>query len=224
MDSPTPATLAGKRPPPWTAADAHFLVAGGLVLLFTAQRLTGYMGLWLYKRLPFEDLVLLAHFLGGAGLIAVCTIGVNGAPMHLRSVPVLRALVSAGWLVGSVVVLLLWWVCNPAWWPESGAVQAGVMTAALALVALTFRPIEKFVSSLPAARGWKIATVVAIWQAYSLDWELRLNFLKDAVTLSRRHVQWDHIALDVVATATGLAWALWVQQTVNAKNARQAAA
>lgn len=188
------------------------------MLLFTVQRLTGYMSLYLYKRLPYDDLVLLAHLFGGAGLIAVCTIGVNGAPMHLRSVPVLRALVSAGWLVGCVVVLLLWWICNPAWWPEAGAAQAAVMTAALALVALLFRPVEKFFSSLPAARWWKIAALVALWQAYSLDWELRLNFLKDAVTLSRRHVQWDHIALDVVATAAGLAWALWVQRSVAAKS------
>lgn len=214
MDSPTLATLAGKRPHSWTAADRHFLAAGGLVVLFTAQRLTGYMSLFLYKRLPYDDLVLLAHFFGGAGLVAVCTIGASGAPMHLRSVPVLRALVSAGWLVGCVVVLLLWWICNPAWWPGAGAAQAAAMIAALGLVALLFRPVEKFVSSLPAARWWKIAAVVALWQAYSLDWELRLNFLKDAVTLSRRHVQWDHIALDLVATAAGLAWALWVQRKV----------
>ena len=212
MSASNPISLVDERPPPWTAADTHFVAAGGLVLLFTAQRLTGYMSLFLYKRLPYDDLVLLAHFFGGAGLVAVCTIGAKAVPMHLRSVPVLRALVAAGWLVGSVVVLLLWWVCNPAWWPESGAAQAAAMSAALVLVALTFRSVEKFVSSLPASRWWKIATVIGIWQAYSLDWELRLNFLKDNVTMHRRDVQWDHIALDLVATTAGLAWALWVQR------------
>ena len=212
MDSPTPATPVEKRPHSWTAADAHFLVAGGFVLLFTLQRLTGYMGLWLYKHLPYDDLVLLAHFFGGAGLVAVCTLGTKEMPMRLRAVPVLRALVSAGWLVGSVVVLLLWWICSLAWWPDDGATQAVVMIAALALIALIFRPVERRVSALSNARWWKITTVVGLWQAYSVDWELRLNFLKDNVTLHRRHVQWEHVALDVAATAVGLAWTLWMQR------------
>lgn len=182
------------------------------MLLFTVQRLTGYMSLWLYKRLPYDDLVLLAHFFGGAGLVAVCTLGTKAMPMRLRAVPVLRAMVNAGWLVGSVVVLLLWWICSPAWWPDAGATQAVAMITALTLIAFLFRPVERWVSALPAARWQKIAAVIGLWQAYSVDWELRLNFLKDNVTLHRRHVQWEHVALDVVATAAGLAWTLWVQR------------
>ncbi|MBI3885306.1 MAG: hypothetical protein HY302_06200 [Opitutae bacterium] len=217
MDSPTPATPVETRPHPWTAADAHFLAAGGLVLLFTVQRLTGYMSLWLYQRLPYDDLVLCAHFFGGAGLVAVCTLGTKAMPMRLRAVPGLRALVTAGWLVGSVVVLLLWWICSPALWPDDGARQAGALLAVLALVAGLFRRVERFVSALPAARWWKIAAVVALWQGYSVDWELRLNFLKDDVTLHRRHIQWEHVALDGVATAAGLAWTLWVQRRDGAR-------
>ena len=122
------------------------------MLLFTVQRLTGYMSLWLYKRLPYDDLVLLAHFFGGAGLVAVCTLGTKAMPMRLRAVPVLRAMVSAGWLVGSVVVLLLWWICSPALWPDDGATQAVAMIAALALNAFLFRPVENWVSTQPTAR------------------------------------------------------------------------
>ncbi|MBI3875453.1 MAG: hypothetical protein HY300_05745, partial [Verrucomicrobia bacterium] len=128
----------------------------------------------------------------------------------------LRAMVNAGWLVGSVVVLLLWWICSPALWPDDDAMQIVALTVAFGVIAALFRPVERWVSARSGARWWKIATVVTLWQAYSVDWELRLNFLKDNVTLHRHHVQWEHVALDAVATVAGLAWTLWVQRRFSA--------
>ena len=182
------------------------------MLLFTAQRLSGYMTLYLYQRLPYDDLVLLAHFFGGAGLIAVCTLGTAPIPFRLRAVPVMRAVVDAGWLIGSVLVLLLWWACTPAWRPESDVGLVVAVSFALVAIGVSFRPIERAISARPHARGWKIAAVVLLWQAYSIDWELQLNFLKDDQTLVRPGVQWVHLAVDLAATATGLAWTLWAQR------------
>jgi hypothetical protein len=196
----------------WTALDYHFLAATGLVLLFTAQRLTGYMTLFLYQRLPYDTLVELAHYFGGAGLIAVCTIGTGGEPMRLRSAPFVRVIVNGGWLVGSMLVLILWWMCTPAWRPSTLMWQLVAPGSALAAIGSLFRPVADAVSKWSHARAWKIATPLLLWQAYSIDWELRLNFLKDEITQQRPGVQWTHLGVDLIATASGLAWTLWVQR------------
>jgi hypothetical protein len=197
---------------PWTFADAHFLAAAVLVLLFTAQRLTGYMSLYLYQRLPYDDLVLLAHFLGGAGLVAAATMGTSDTPMKLRSVRLIRVVVNAGWLVASFLVLVLWYVCVPRWRPETSSTQIAAALAMLAVLAALARPVDRFVSALSCVRVVKIILPVMLWQAYSLDWELRLNFLKDEMTATRAAVQWNHVATDLLATALGLSWTLWVQR------------
>jgi hypothetical protein len=196
----------------WYAADLHLLAAGTLVVLFTLQRLTGYMTLFVYQRLPYDDLVYFAHFFGGTGLVAACTMGTAQTPMKTRTLPLVRVIANAGWLVGSLLVLFLWWICNPAWRPHNALAQSEVIAAALLAIIAVFRPINRFVSRLPQSRTWKIVTPVFLWVTYSLDWELRLNFLKDEVTRHRPGVQWLQIAVDLLATATGLAWTLWVQR------------
>jgi hypothetical protein len=196
----------------WTALDHHFVAATTLVLLFTAQRLTGYMTLFLYQRLPYDTLVELAHYFGGAGLIAVCTMGTANEPMKLRSVPLIRVVVNGGWLVGNLLVLVLWWMCTPAWRPSTLAWQLAASAVTVAVIVAIFRPIESTVSKWPHARAWKNAAPILLWQAYSIDWELRLNFLKDEMTQQRPGVQWAHLGVDLLATASGLAWTLWVQR------------
>lgn len=207
MRPPHPAT--SER---WTSADAHFLAAAALVLLFTAQRLTGYMSLYLYRRLAYEDLILLAHLFGGAGLVAAATMGTADTPMRLRAVRLIRVVVNAGWSIASFLVLALWWMCVPSWRPESTGTQIALALGILGAIAVAARPIERCVSALASSRAVKIGLPVILWQAYSVDWELRLNFLKDEVTGTRAAVQWNHVATDVVATALGLAWTLWVQR------------
>jgi hypothetical protein len=193
----------------WTRADAHLLVACGCVVVFTAQRLTGYMGLWLYKHLAYEHLVLAAHVLGGAGLVVACTLGVHAVPMRARGVPLLRVVANHGWSVGSFVVLWLWWMCWPGLRPamELGRLIGTAMFVAVMLA--TVRSLERRITW----RAWRVALPVLLWQAYSLHWELVLNFLKDDVTLSRGAVQWEQIAADFAGTALGLAWVRWAVRT-----------
>lgn len=191
----------------WTRADTHLAVAAFCVVLFTAQRLTGYMGLWLYRHLPYESLVLAAHVVGGAGLVVTLTLGAREAPMQARAIPVWRVVANHGWSVGSFLVVLLWWMCWPGLRPatdEGRAIAAAVFLAAM-LVAL--RPFEAWMAT--RAQAWRVWLPVALWQAYSLHWELALNFLKDDVTARRGAVQWEQIAMDFAGTALGVAWARW---------------
>jgi hypothetical protein len=197
----------------WTAADFHFLAACGLVLLFTAQRLTGYMTVYLYQHLAYERLIYAAHFFGGAGLVAACTMGSTPAKFQLRSVPFIRVVVNVGWLVGGLLVLVLWWMCTPAWRPESDIGQMAAMMFVIVTVLVIVRPIDNAISNSGRARLWKLAVPTILWQAYSLDWELRLNFLKDETALTRADVQWPHVAIDLFATTAGLAWTLYVART-----------
>lgn len=191
----------------WTRADTHLVMAASCVLMFTAQRLTGYMGLWLYHHLAYEFLVLAAHVVGGAGLVVALTLGARGAVMQTRAIPVWRVVANHGWSVGGFLVVLLWWMCWPAWRPatdEGRVIAAGVYFAAM-LAAL--RPFEAWVAMRPRARAWRVWLPVALWQAYSLHWELALNFAKDEVTARRGAVQWEQIAADFAGTALGILWA-----------------
>jgi len=191
----------------WTRADTHLLLAALAVVLFTAQRLTGYMGLWLYHHLAYEYLVLAAHVVGGAGLVVALTLGAREAAMRSRAIPVWRVVANHGWSVGSFLVVLLWWMCWPGLRPaanEGRAIAAGVFLAAMLV---TLRPFEAWVAT--RAQAWRVWLPVVLWQAYSLHWELALNFLKDDVTAQRGAVQWEQIAADLAGTALGVAWARW---------------
>lgn len=195
--------------PLWTRADSHLALACGLVLLFTAQRLTGYMGLWLYQHLAYHYLVLIAHVVGGAGLVVSLTLGARNVAMQSRIIPVWRVVANHGWSVGSFLVVLLWWMCWPAWRPGTDAgriVAAAVFVAAMLAALGTF---EHWVAMQRHATAWRVWLPVALWQAYSLHWEVALNFLKDDVTAQRGAVQWEQIATDFAGTALGLAWARW---------------
>ncbi len=193
----------------WTRADTHLAIAVLGVGLCTAQRLTGYMGLWLYQRLAYEHLVLAAHVIGGAGLVVTLTLGARAVAMRSRAIPLGRVVANHGWSVGAFLVVLLWWMCWPGFRPatnEGRALAAGVFVAAM-LAAL--RPFEAWVARQAHASAWRVWLPVALWQAYSLHWELALNFLKDDVTVRRGAVQWEQVAADFAATALGLAWARW---------------
>lgn len=193
----------------WTRADTHLLLAAFVVLLFTAQRLTGYMGLWLYHHLAYGSLVLAAHVIGGAGLVVALTLGAREAAMQSRVMPVWRVVANHGWSVGSFLVVLLWWMCWPGLRPgtnEARAVGAAFFVAAM-LAGL--RPFEAWVATRARAKAWRVWLPVVLWQAYSLHWELALNFLKDDVTARRGAVQWEQVAADFAGTALGIAWARW---------------
>jgi hypothetical protein len=193
----------------WTRADTQLLLGAFCILLFTAQRLTGYMGLWLYQHLAYESLVLAAHVLGGAGLVVALTLGAREVAMQSRVIPVWRVVANHGWSVGSFLVVLLWWMCWPGWRPatnEGRTIAAGVFVAAM-LAAL--RPCEAWVATRVRASAWRVWLPVVLWQAYSLHWELALNFLKDDVTARRGAVQAEQIVADVAGTALGIVWARW---------------
>ncbi|WP_415909821.1 hypothetical protein [Oleiharenicola sp. Vm1] len=193
----------------WRAADTHLILAAGGVLLFTAQRLTGYMGLWLYQRLAYHHLVLAAHVVGGAGLVVVLTLGARPTPMRGRTLPGLHVVANHGWSVGSFLVVWLWWMCWPALRPAGLAGWIAAAAAGAGLMLATLRRIEAWVARRPRAEAWRVGVPVVLWQAYSLHWELALNFLKDDVTARRGAVQWEQIAADLAGTALGLAWARW---------------
>lgn len=190
----------------WTRADAHLLLAGGVVLLFTAQRLTGYMGLWLYHHLAYHVLVLIAHGAGGAALVAALTLGARETPMRTRTLPVLRVVANHGWSVGSFLALLLWWMCWPALRPETNAGRAVAAALAVAVMLAGLRTFERWVAARRHPTAWRVWLPVALWLAYSLHWEVVLNFLKDDVTAQRGAVQWEQVAADFVGAALGLAW------------------
>ncbi len=192
--------------PRWERADSHLLLAVLLVLGFTAQRLTGYMTLWLYQRLPYEYLVLAAHVVGGAALVAACTLGAQPVRLQARTIPLWRVLANHGWSLGGFLVLLLWWMCWPGLRPETNPGRAlGAAVFLVALLAVLPR-FEAWVAARPDARGWRWAWPVGLWQAYSLHWELGLNFLKDDLTVLRAGVQWEQVAADVAGTALGVWW------------------
>jgi len=193
----------------WTRADVHLLLAGGVVLLFTAQRLTGYMGLWLYHHLAYQVLVLIAHGLGGAALVAALTLGARETPMRARTLPVLRVVANHGWSVGSFLALLLWWMCWPTLRPETNAGRIAVAALALAVLLAGLRTFERWVAARPCPTAWRIWLPVTLWLAYSLHWEVALNFLKDDVTVRRGAVQWEQVAADFAGAALGLAWSRW---------------
>lgn len=193
----------------WTRADTHLLLAAGAVLLFTAQRLTGYMGLWLYQHLAYAYLVLVAHIVGGAGLVVTLTLGARAVPMQSRLIPLWRVVANQGWSVGSFLVLLLWWMCWPGLRPATDAGRLVAAAVFLAGMLAALRPFEAWVAGRAHARTWRLALPVALWQLYSLHWELGLNFLKDEVTVRRGAVQAEQIAADLLGTALGLAWARW---------------
>lgn len=195
--------------PHWTRADTHLALAASAVLLFTAQRLTGYMGLWLYHHLAYASLVLAAHVVGGAGLVVALTLGARETPMQARIIPVWRVVANHGWSVGSLLVLLLWWMCWPALRPASDAGRLAAAAVFVAAMLAALRPFEAWVAGRARPKAWRIWLPVGLWQAYSLHWELALNFLKDDVTARRGAVQWDQIAADLLGTALGLAWARW---------------
>lgn len=190
-------------------ADTHLVLAACGVLLFTAQRLTGYMGLWLYHHLAYEHLVLAAHVLGGAGLVVVFTLGAREVAMQSRVIPVWRVVANHGWSVGAFLVVLLWWMCWPGWRPATNGGRALAASVYLVAMLAALRPFEAWVAVRPRARAWRVWLPVVLWQAYSLHWELALNFLKDDVTGQRGAVQWEQIAADFAGTALGLAWAWW---------------
>jgi len=193
----------------WTRADTHLLLGAACVLLFTAQRLTGYMGLWLYKHLAYEVLVLGAHVVGGAGLVVCLTLGARETPMRARSVPVLRVVANHGWSVGSWLVVLLWWMCWPGVRPGTDVARVIAAAIFVTVMLLTLRHGEAWIGGRQHATAWRVWLPVVLWQAYSLHWELALNFLKDDVTAQRGAVQVDQIAADVIGTLLGLAWARW---------------
>lgn len=193
----------------WTRADTQLAIASFCVVLFTAQRLTGYMGLWLYQRLAYEHLVLAAHVLGGAGLVVALTLGAREVAMQSRAIPVWRVVANHGWSVGAFLVVLLWWMCWPGLRPETNEGRAVAAVVFVAAMLAGLRPFEAWVARQAHARAWRIWLPVTLWQAYSLHWELALNFLKDDVTVRRGAVQWEQIAADALATALGLAWARW---------------
>lgn len=193
----------------WTRADAHLAVAAFCVVLFTAQRLTGYMGLWLYQRLAYEHLVLAAHVVGGAGLVAALTLGAHEVAMRSRVIPVWRVVANHGWSVGACLVVLLWWMCWPGLRPETNEGRALGAAVFLAAMLAGLRPFEAWVAGRARAKAWRVWPPVVLWQAYSLHWELALNFLKDDVTAQRGAVQWEQIAADFAATLLGLAWTRW---------------
>lgn len=198
----------------WTRADTHLLLAAACVLLFTAQRLTGYMGLWLYHHLAYEYLVLAAHVAGGAGLAVALTLGARAVPMQSREIPVWRVVANHGWSVGSFLAVLLWWMCWPGLRPGTDAGRAMAAAVFVAAMLAALRPFEAWVAARAHASAWRVWLPVALWQAYSLHWELALNFLKDDVTGRRGAVQWEQIAADLAGTALGLAWARWAARPV----------
>lgn len=204
--APVPSQFVSPR---WERADSHLLVAVALVLLFTAQRLTGYMTLWLYKRLPYDYLVLAAHVLGGAGLVVACTLGAQPVRMQLRTIPLGRVLANHGWSLGGFLVLLLWWMCWPGLRPETNAGRIVGATVFFAAMLASLRWFEAWVAARPDARLWRWLWPVGLWQAYSLHWELALNFLKDDLTVLRAGVQWDQVAADAAGTVLGLLWVRW---------------
>lgn len=195
--------------PVWTRADTHLVLACVVVLLFTAQRLSGYMGLWLYHHLPYQALVLIAHVAGGAGLVVALTLGAREVPMRARSVPAWRVMANHSWSTGSFLVLLLWWMCWPALRPETNTGRTVAASLAVIVLLATLRKFENWVAARRRPLAWRIWLPVALWQAYSLHWEVALNFLKDDVTVQRGGLQWDQIVADFVGTALGLAWARW---------------
>jgi hypothetical protein len=153
--------------------------------------------------------VLAAHVLGGAGLVVALTLGAREVAMQSRVIPVWRVVANHGWSVGSFLVVLLWWMCWPGWRPatnEGRTIAAGVFVAAM-LAAL--RPFEAWVATRVRASAWRVWLPVVLWQAYSLHWELALNFLKDDVTARRGAVQAEQIVADVAGTALGIVWARW---------------
>jgi hypothetical protein len=198
----------------WTRPDTHLLLAAFCVVLFTAQRLTGYMGLWLYHHLAYESLVLAAHVVGGAGLVVALTLGARAVSMQSRAIPVWRVVANHGWSVGSFLVVLLWWMCWPPWRPATDEGRALAAAGFLAAMLAALRPFKAWVAARAHARAWRVWLPVALWQAYSLHWELALNFLKDDVTARRGAVQWEQIAADFIGTALGIAWARWVARPV----------
>ena len=207
--APVPVQFTSPR---WERADTHLVAAIALVLLFTAQRLTGYMTLWLYKRLPYEYLVLAAHVVGGAALVVAGTLGAQPVRMQARTIPLLRVLANHGWSLGGFLVLLLWWMCWPAWRPETNAGRVVGAAVFLAVVLAGLRRFEAWVAARERARAWRGLWLVGLWQAYSLHWELWLNFQKDDLTALRAHVQWEQVAADVAGTLLGLAWVAWASR------------
>lgn len=133
--------------------------------------------------------------------------------MRLRDVPVIRVLAKEAWLVGSFLVVLLWWMCWPAWRPESaGGKLAGAAGFGVATI-LWLRPARSWFERRELGWGWRLGLFVVLWQAYSLDWELRLNFQKDDVTVFRGSPQWEQIAIDWVGSSVGVVWGWAINRT-----------